>query len=331
MSGDLLHGGALGAMRAAFPAAPEPWIDLSTGINPWPYSVDAIEPEDWSRLPTDKARARCVGAMAGAFGAEAAAILPVPGSELAIRLLPLVLPSATLAIVSPTYGDHARAWAAAGRLVRAVPTLDAALAAGADAIVLCNPNNPDGRVVSPDTVFAAAEAQAARSGWLIVDEAFAEVEPYLSVAAHAGRTGLIVLRSFGKFYGLAGLRLAAVLGPPGILGEMRSLVGQWGVSGPALRLGATAYSDDRWRRTTADRLAHAAGSLDAIVVGGGLTIVGGTSLFRFVHAPDAHARWATLAGAGVYVRRFVDLPHHLRIGLPVDDAGSMRLAAALAR
>ncbi len=317
-------------MRATFPAAPEPWIDLSTGINPWPYPVSAIEPEAWSRLPTDEARAGCIGAMAGAFGAEAAAILPVPGSELAIGLLPLVLVAASVAIVSPTYGDHARAWAAAGRSVRAVPTLDAALAARPEAVVLCNPNNPDGRAVPRDAVLAAADIQAARCSWLIVDEAFAEVAPHLSVAAHAGRAGLIVLRSFGKFYGLAGLRLAAVLGPSDILDGLRPLIGQWGVSGPALSLGVTAYADDRWRRETTDRLVGAAGSLDAVLERGGLTIVGGTSLFRFVHAPDAHARWATLAGAGIYVRRFADLPHHLRIGLPADDAGPMRLAAALA-
>jgi cobalamin biosynthetic protein CobC len=329
VSDDLVHGGALDAMRRAFPDAPEPWVDLSTGINPRPYPLDAITGADWTRLPTIEARRTCAHAMATAFGADVAAILPVPGSEIAIRLLPLVLGAASVAIVSPTYGDHARAWTAAGRTVVAVPTLEAALDTRAGAIVLCNPNNPDGRTVSPDMVCAAADVQAARGGWMVVDEAFAEVASDLSIAARAGMDGLVVLRSFGKFYGLAGLRLAALLGSAGTLDAMAMLLGGWSVSGPALKLGSVAYADEDWRRETLDRLARETAALDAVLAGNGLTVAGGTPLFRFVAVGDAHRRWAVLAAAGIYVRRFADPPDRLRIGLPAGPAALARLAAAL--
>lgn len=325
---DLVHGGALDAMRRAFPDVSESWIELSTGINPWPYPTDGVAVEDWARLPTASAFEACARAMAGAFGADRTAVLPVAGTELAIRLLPLIVPAETVAIMGPTYDDHRRSWRAAGRTVRPCATLDAAIG-DVQAVVLCNPNNPDGRTVEAETILRAARTMAARGGWLIVDEAYAELRPELSVAAWAGGPGLIVLRSFGKFYGLGGLRLGAVLAPAAVLDPLAALLGGWNVSGPALRLGARAYADEDWRDATLGRLRAAASDLHERLTTTGLEVAGGTLLFTLARADDAAERWRRLAEAGVYARRFAHDPDLLRFGLPATAADADRLSAAL--
>lgn len=320
---DLVHGGALDAMARAFPGAPGPWLDLSTGINPWPYPTTAVRADDWARLPSAALGDACRDAMAAAWRADPACVLPVPGTEVAIRLLPLLIEAERVAVLGPTYDDHARAWVAAGRTVREVRRPSEAV--GADLVAACNPNNPDGRVLD------AEELAALRGGarWLVLDEAYAEAAPGASLASRAGEPGLVVLRSFGKFHGLAGVRLGAVLGPPDLLARLAALLGHWRVSGPALRLGAAAYADAAWRDATLARLRAATGDLRARLRAGGLAVVGGTPLFTLARADDAAARWRRLAQAGVYVRRFARDRTLLRVGLPDTPAAAERLSAAL--
>ena len=238
--------------------------------------------------------------MAAAFGAPTACVLPVPGSELLIRLLPLLLrprPGTRVAITQPSFADHAEVWrAAGGRVVEASDPLDGL--ATADLIVLCNPNNPDGRVWKPDRLEAARAALAAKGGWLIVDEAYADLRPELSMAASGGRPGLILLRSFGKFFGLPGLRLGALLAPPDTVETARACLGVWSVSGPALAAGAQAYRDAGWQRATRQRLATARARLDAVLNAAGLRVAGGTDLFRFVEVDAAGRVWRGLAERG---------------------------------
>jgi cobalamin biosynthesis protein CobC len=328
MKDDLLHGGALDRMQAAYPYAPTPWIDLSTGINPWPYPVGALPPSAWEHLPTAAAMQACRAAMARAIGAPEASLLLAPGSELLIRLLPTVIAPRTVALASPTYGDHARAWRASGADV--TETADPLAEAGkVDALVLCNPNNPTGTVLERSQLGQALTRQVARNGWLIVDEAYADLVPALSLAPLAGAGNLIILRSFGKFYGLAGLRLGALLGPPALLEAMSQRLGVWPVSGPALAIGTQAYSDGLWQAETRDRLAATRRRLDKILLDTGLWLIGGTDLFRLVKTEKAPQLWHRLAEAGIYVRRFDYAPDLLRIGLPADAAAEHRLAAAL--
>ena len=328
MTDDLLHGGALDRMQAAYPNAPTPWVDLSTGINPWPYPVGALPPEAWQHLPTAAAMQACRAAMARAIGAPEASLLLAPGSELLIRLLPTVIAPRTVAVASPTYGDHARAWRASGAEV--IETTDPLAEAGkVDALVLCNPNNPTGMVLERSQMGQALTRQAARNGWLIVDEAYADLCPALSLAPLAGAGNLIILRSFGKFYGLAGLRLGALLGPPALLESLSRRLGVWPVSGPALAIGAQAYADLAWQDATRDQLAAARRRLDKILLDSGLWIVGGTDLFRLARTDNARQLWHQLAEAGLYVRRFDYAPDLLRIGLPANTEAEHRLAAAL--
>lgn len=328
MKADLLHGGALDRMRKVFPDAPEPWLDLSTGINPWPYPIEPIAADAFHHLPTDNAITSCREAMARAFGAPASRVLPAPGSELLIRLLPTILKPQTIAIAQPTYGDHAQSWHAAGcQIVETPDPLDSINAV--DGVVLCNPNNPDGRTWSVDRIENARLTLAERNGWMIVDEAYADLHPDRSVARQDDCRGLIVLRSFGKFYGLAGVRLGALIGPEAVLSAMRARLGVWSVSGPALDLGVRAYRDYGWQDQTRNRLAAARTNLDHVLHAAGLNVTGGTDLYRYLEVEDAHAIWQRLAEHGIYVRRFAWSPRHLRIGLPTTAADVARLDQAV--
>ena len=330
MSRDLIHGGALDAIRAAFPQVREPWIDLSTGINPWPYPDIAVSHAALAHLPTRSAIEACRAAMASAWGAPREAILLAPGSELLIRLLPDIIHPLRVAILSPTYGDHAAVWKRAGAEI--IETADPlGVAHSVDAVVVTHPNNPDGQLFDLDVLEAARRDLAARGGWLIVDEAYADLYPKQSLAPRGGADGLIILRSFGKFFGLAGLRLGALLAPASVLTAMSERLGVWPVSGAALEIGARAYADTAWRTTTRATLCDAAARLDGILKAGGLMPIGGTTLFRFVAVDDAYGTFEQLAHAGIYVRRFSWSTEHLRIGLPATSEAEARLKAALSR
>ena len=315
------HGGRLGAARTAWPDAPTPWLDLSTGINPCPYPVPALAPEAWSRLPDPTALQALEQAAARAFGVEdPARVVAAPGSEALIRLLPRVLAARRIAISTRTYGGHAQAWSAAGAqpVVIGDPT--------ADLRVLVNPNNPTGRALPPDQVLDLTD------GPLLVDEAFVEVDPALSVASLAGATGherLIVLRSFGKFHGLAGLRLGFLVAAPALAGRVRQALGDWPVSGPAIAAGLAAYADADWAGQTRLRLTEDAARLDALLRRAGFDIAGGTTLFRLARAADAPRRFAVLAQAGILTRPFAWDETLIRFGLPGPEQDWRRLADAL--
>ena len=327
-SGTEVHGGAVDAMRIRFPGAPEPWVDLSTGINPWPWPAGSGLLQGLNRLPTRTEHKRCANAMAAAFGAPEDSVVVAPGSELLIRLLPSVIKPQRVAILSPSYGDHARTWRGAGCEV--IETPDPLTQAGAaDAVVVCNPNNPDGRRFDPSSLAAARRRLRARGGWLIVDEAFADLDPGLSMAPQAGEENLLVLRSMGKFYGLPGMRLGALLAPGPIRRLMTERLGWWGVSSPALAAGAAAYSDRTWQRETRRRLTAARERLDRLLAERACDVIGGTDLFRYVKVPDAEQCWRRLAELGLYVRRFPWTSRHLRIGLPADADAESRLLDAL--
>lgn len=318
----LEHGGRLGAARRRFPGAPEPFIDLSTGINPIPWPVPPLPPEAWTRLPEPEALAALQQAAARAYGvADPAMVVAAPGTQILIQLLPRLFPQQRLCILGPTYAEHAACWAEAGTQVQMVTDL-AALDGPA---LLCNPNNPDGRRIPPQ---ALAEL-AARGGFLLVDEAFADLEePPLSCAPLLPRPGLVLLRSFGKSYGLAGLRLGFALLEPAAAARLRAALGPWAVSGPAIAIGIAALSDTAWRQAAADRLQADAARLDALLSRAGLRVLGGTRLFRLAEG-DAAPWHDRLGRAGLLTRSFGFNPRWLRFGLPGDAAAWTRLAAAL--
>jgi cobalamin biosynthetic protein CobC len=322
------HGGDLAAAEARWGRPAEGWLDLSTGINPTPYPIPAIDPAAWHRLPQHDRLRQLLETARSCYSAPAdASIVAAPGTQILIQLLPRLRPGARVAILGPTYGEHAACWAAEGAAVATVGSLEEA--ATAEVVVLVNPNNPDGRVVDSERLLALANDLAARGGLLVVDEAFAEVAPRASVAAEAGRPGLLILRSFGKFFGLAGIRLGFALGAAAEIDRLGRWLGPWAVPGPAVEIGVAALSDRGWQDDTRAHLSAAAARLNNLLAGHGFADRGGTDLFRLVEHPEAARLWDCLGRAGILVRPFPDRPTLLRFGLPGDEAGFARLAAAL--
>jgi cobalamin biosynthetic protein CobC len=323
------HGGDLGAARLLFPGAPEPFIDLSTGINPYPYPIPQLPGDLFARLPEAAALDRLAAVAAQAYGAPSAAhVVAAPGTQILLPQVAALVPPGRAAILGPTYAEHSRVAALVGHQVEDVTDLgslrDAALA------ILVNPNNPDGRVI-PRLALSACARGLRAGGLLVVDEAFMEVGAGgSSLAGEVGRGNIVVLRSFGKFFGLAGLRLGFALASPEIAARLRAGLGPWAVCGPALAIGAVALADQSWAAATRARLAQAALRLDQVLAGAGLTLIGGTSLFRLAHAAAAPALFGHLGRAGILVRRFAREPTWLRFGLPASEPDWQRLAAAMA-
>jgi cobalamin biosynthetic protein CobC len=255
-------------------------------------------------------------------------VAAAPGTQLLIELLPRLFPLRSVAVLSPTYNAHAPAWSRAGAAVRPVADV-AELAAGQGAVV-CNPNNPDGRRLAADRLIELAAMLAAKGGLLVVDEAFADfAEPGLSLAPLLPRPGVVVLRSFGKAYGLAGLRLGFALAEPAVAERIRAGLGPWPVSGAAVHVGRAALGDAAWRAETAGRLEADVARLDACLIGAGFRVVGGTPLFRLAQAGHAAATFDRLGRAGILVRAFDERGDWLRFGLPGAAAEWDRLGRAL--
>ena len=320
----LNHGGNLDLALERFGGRLDDWIDLSTGINRQPYPLPQLEPRYWNALPSQADIESLHDAARGAYGTHAPTVA-LAGAQAAIQLLPRLSPPGRMRILAPSYNEYAAVLRAAGWEVAEVSTL--AALAGADLAIVVNPNNPDGQRHDPRELLALL----ADVGRLVVDESFADATPELSLASEAGRAGLLVLRSFGKFYGLAGVRLGFVLGNDANVSALAALAGPWPVSGPAIAIGRCALLDREWAAATSARLMRDAQRLDALVQAQGWTLVGGTPLFRLYDVGDAAAAQTRLAAARIWSRVFNDRPGWLRLGLPGDETEWVRLAAALAR
>jgi cobalamin biosynthetic protein CobC len=315
------HGGRLEAARRLWPDAPQPWIDLSTGINPSSYPAPRATRLARSRLPSLEDIAALETAAGSAFGLVGPdRIVATPGAEAALHLLPRLLGPQAVFISSPTYGGHRKAWTEIG--ARAVADESQASVA-----VVVSPNNPDGRITTLGELLRRADRLAARGGWLIVDEAFADADGAPSVAA-AQHPRIVAIRSLGKFYGLAGVRLGFVLADSAVVARLRRAMGDWPVSADAIAAGSAAYGDHAWASATRARLRSATARLDIALRKAGFDIVGGCSLFRLTRAPDARRRFEALGARGILTRPFAYDPSWLRFGLP-GRSSRVRLAAAL--
>ncbi|NQW00264.1 MAG: threonine-phosphate decarboxylase [Rhodospirillales bacterium] len=322
------HGGNLDAAKAVF-GSHLPWLDLSTGINPVAYPLPTIPARVWQRLPDAAAIGALRHAAARYFGVPGIShLVEAPGTQAILQVLPAILDASHVAIVSPTYNEHARCWADGGINVSEIMSIDE-LPAAADILVVVNPNNPDGRQQAPGQLLELASRMAARGGMLIVDEAFCDVSPELSLASHADTAGVLVLRSFGKFFGLAGARLGFALGAPALMAVIGQRLGPWAVSGPALETGAQAYADERWITATRLRLARDRQDLSELLAGHDIAVIGGTDLFVLARTVTARALWQHLAEQGVWTRLFDHSPHWIRLGLPGQEAEWNQLRAAL--
>lgn len=317
------HGGRLSAAARRFGGEPSEWLDLSTGLNPVPWPVERAGAVDWTALPDPDALAALEAKAASYFGSDPALTCAVPGSETALRLLAHLLGSPGRALV-PAYRTHAEAFA------RSRPIGFAEAPQEGEVVVLANPNNPDGLLRTPIEILDWHARIATLSGWLVVDEAFCDCHPGASVAGEVGSgSRLVVLRSFGKFFGLAGLRLGFVIAPPPLAARLRALLGSWPIHAGALAIGGAAYTDHTWIEDIRAQLPRRAAELDAALVRRGLAPQGACPLFRYLTGCDAGVLFARLAAARILVRPFADSPDAIRLGVPADPAALQRLDQAL--
>jgi cobalamin biosynthesis protein CobC len=331
-SRSLAHGGRLrqAATRYGIPASD--WLDLSTGINPLGWPVPPAIAGDsalWSRLPEDEDGLVAAAADYYAPG-HGTAILPVAGSQAAIVGLPQLRPPGRVGILDPTYAEHAQAWSRAGHeVLRLDPRAIEAALPGLDALVLVHPNNPTGWRLPRDTLLGWQARLAARGGWLVLDEAFMDATPEGSLVPVLPLPGLIVLRSLGKFFGLAGARVGFALGEPGSIEALADRLGPWGIANPARAVAAAALADRAWQSETRERLAELGPRLELLLRGYGLDPAGGCGLFRWVPSERAAAIHERLAQLGILTRLF-ERPASLRFGLPGAETEWARLDSALA-
>ncbi len=321
------HGGDLGLAEARFGKPKQGWLDLSTGISPFPYPVPDVPAEVWHRLPglADDLALREVAAQA--YGVDDPDYLATaPGSQALLQILPRLRPFSQVAVIGPTYGEYSRCFSLAGHHVLPMETLGRTL--DADVVVVCNPNNPDGRRHDTGRLLELADGLAARGGLLLVDEAFCDATPDLSLAPHV-RPGLVVLRSVGKFFGLAGMRLGFAVAEPQLARLLRQALGPWAVGGPVIEVGRRILADADWMEGARKRLSQEINLLNSLLGRAGLSTVGGTSLFSLVNAPRAWALFEYLGQQGILARPFSTAPRWLRFGLPPDEAGRQRLETTL--
>lgn len=326
----IVHGGGIAAAAARFGGRPEDWLDLSTGINPNPAALPEVDAAAWHRLPDRQRQDEARAAAARYYGTPKALPLPVPGTQSVLQLLPRLVPAGRrAAVLSPTYGEYARVLGIAGVAVDRVAGLDEVTDVHG-LVVVVNPNNPDGRLFEREALVDLRARVAASDGLLVVDEAFGDMRPASCIAPLAGdgTAGLLVFRSFGKFFGLAGLRLGFVIGETAVTDRIEDGLGPWAVSGPALTIATKLMTSDTSgiRRGISERKA----ALDAVLFAAGLDVTGGTDLFSLVDHPKAAAIHDGLCRRHILVRPFDYNPGWLRFGLAPDAQADARLAAALA-
>lgn len=316
------HGGRLDDAKARFSATTEPWIDLSTGINPhaWPGADDLHI--DWRRLPEEHDLRVLEVAAAQHFGIDSAHVAALPGTEIGLRLLGKLLPGPAR-YGWPAYRTHAEMFSGGEADLGGAP-------AAGGILLLANPNNPDGAVQEEAMMLAHLDRLEAANGWLVVDEAFADSNPDVSLAAHVTNDRrLLLFRSFGKFFGLAGVRLGFIIGPVPLLAQMRELLGSWPVSAAAIAIGSAAYRDHGWIDAMRARLRNEAAMLDVLLARHGLTARGECPLFRLVETDDAMALFEKLGARAILTRPFDYDARWLRLGLPGSNDAYARLDRAL--
>ncbi|MHA6642333.1 threonine-phosphate decarboxylase CobD [Mesorhizobium sp. A623] len=324
------HGGSLGRARALFPHAPEPFVDLSTGINPHSYPLFDLPATALLRLPEQARLTELLAVAATAYGAPSLENgMAAPGTQILLPLVASLVKPGKAMVLGPTYAEHARAASTAGHTVHEVQDFETL--AEADLAVIVNPNNPDGRVIERERLLALAAKLHTRGGVLVVDEAFMDVGPRdHSLASDVDPGGIVVLRSFGKFFGLAGVRLGFAFADTATVARLETQFGPWAVSGPALEYGIRALGDRDWQDGMRATLQLQAARLDSLFARFAVPVTGGTSLFRYIEHPDAAGLFAALGRRGILLRHYDERPNVLRAGLPGNEEEWGRLEAALA-
>jgi len=321
----LKHGGNLRMAAQQYDIPLEDWLDLSTGINPQGWPIPELPTDIWQRLPE-----KDDGLMEAAVAYYGSAyVLPTAGSQPVIQLLPTLRPASRVGVLAPSYAEHAYAWKRRGHaLVELEHDSIEAILPDLDVLIVCNPNNPSGLRFPPEKLRAWSKSLAQRDGWLIVDEAFVDATPELSIALYAGQPGLVILRSLGKFFGLAGARVGAVLAWSTLLQQIEEELGPWTVNGPARLVATRALRDINWQHETQQRLCADSTRLATLLTHHNIAPTGSTPMFQWISHPNAQALHDALARQGIWTRYF-NQPCSIRFGLPGLPQEWHRLEAAL--
>ena len=324
----LEHGGRLRAAALRWGIAREYWLDLSTGISPWSWLTERAPPislDAWQRLPEDDD-----GLAEAAAAYYGAAALPVAGSQAAIQALPRLRSPSRVGVLAGSYAEHAACWQRAGHAVIALDAdgIEAAVDT-LDVLLLVHPDNPSGLVHARSQLLDWQARLAARGGWLIVDEAFVDAAPALSLADQSHRPGLILLRSLGKFFGLAGARVGFVLAEAALREALAEQLGPWTIAGPARQIAMLALQDREWQLQQRKRLHQASERLSTMLAQAGLAPDGGCALFQWHRGDQAAALHEALAARGILTRLYSAPATSLRFGLPANEDDWQRLGQAL--
>lgn len=322
----LEHGGNVARASREYGIPEERWLDLSTGINPNGYPVSPVPPGIWQRLPGD---AEPLLRWAREYY-QAAELLAVAGTQAAIQALPRLRPQSRVTLAALTYNEYAPAWRRKGHAVQVVPPREfGARIAETDVLVVCNPNNPTGECIECDRLLEWHAKLVARGGWLLIDEAYIDVMPDESLARFASRPGLVVLRSLGKFFGLAGARVGFVAAEATLLQALQDELGPWSVAGPARFAAIAALRDRDWQVQTRAALIASGRRLHELLGCSGIDALG-TALFQWWRHERAAELHRALARQGILTRRINDGDSGgVRIGLPGAEADWRRLEQAL--
>ena len=202
-----------------------------------------------------------------------------------------------------------------------------------DVLVLINPNNPTGELIDSHTIKQWQLKMASHQGYLIIDEAFMDSTPEKSILSNCANDNLIVLRSVGKFFGLAGVRCGFVIAPDKILSLLRYHQGPWSVSGPSRWLVKQALMDKIWIEDNKKHLQKASIKLEGLLrkyltANYPQQLIAGTVLFKTLFLDNANLLYEQLAENGVLVR-MLDNKKGLRFGLPANEKQWQRLETVL--
>lgn len=322
------HGGDLARASMEYGIPVERWLDLSTGINPLGYPVPQVPARDWLRLPGNSAS--LLRAARDYYQTDC--MLPVAGTQAAIQALPRLRPHSRVMLGALTYNEYAHTWKRHGHAVQAVPIceFDKHLAQ-TDVLIVCNPNNPTGERIDSVQLLEWHATLSGTGGWLIVDEAYIDPTPEVSLTSRAARPGLIVLRSLGKFFGLAGARIGFAFASADLLRALRDELGPWTVSGPAQFVGSAALADRVWQAHTRAALTKAGQKLNALLARADVAAQG-TALFQWWQDEQAGKLHRELAQQAVLTRWFGHVePGGIRFGLPGIEEEWRRLEQSLER
>ncbi|OUR63942.1 threonine-phosphate decarboxylase [Methylophaga sp. 42_25_T18] len=322
----LEHGGNLYSAALQYDIPISDWLDLSTGINPNGWPVPTTFPaEVWSQLPQQDD-----GLVTTAQDYyQCKSLLAVAGSQAAIQALPYLRGNGRVGIIAPAYAEHAYAWQQAGHEV--IP-LDIDSISNAiiqlDVLVIINPNNPSAQQFSSEQLLSWHQQLLAKNGWLIIDEAFIDSSPEHSLATHCPTNGLVVLRSLGKFFGLAGLRIGFVLAEATLLKQLADRLGPWPIAHASRYVAQLALQDKMWQQQCRHQLRQQGSRLQQLLTRAGLKPHGSSDLFHWVKIDNAELVHQNLAQQGILTRVF-ETPSSLRFGLPKSESDWQRLQAAL--